>query len=89
MWSPAPHDGKDRQFFLTEQFLHSFVTSRLDNCNSLLFGLPDNLTHRLQLIRHRSAPLITHGKKHDHITPVMRDLFTGYRLDHRSMSYFI
>ena len=60
----------------TEQIVHSFVTSRLDNCNSLLFGSPDKLIHRLglQLIQLRAARLITHTKKHDHITPVMRSL---------------
>ena len=58
----------------TEQLVHSFVTSRLDNCKSVLFGLPDKLIHRLQLIQHRAARLITHTKKHDHITPVMRSL---------------
>ena len=56
----------------TEQLVHSFVTSRLDN--SLLFGLSDTLIPRLQLLHHRAARLITHTKKHDHITPVMRSL---------------
>ena len=58
----------------TEQLVHSFVTSRLDNCNSLLFGLPDRHIHRLHLFQHRATRLITHTKKHEHITPVMRSL---------------
>ena len=57
----------------TEQLVHSFVTSRVNNCNLLFFGLPDKLIHRLQLLQHR-ARLITHTKKHDHITLVMRSL---------------
>ena len=58
----------------TEQLVNYFVTSRLDNCNSLLFGLLDKLIHRLQPLQHRAARHITHTKKHDHITPVMRSL---------------
>ena len=69
--------GKIANFFTpraTEQLVHSFVTSRLDNCNSWLFGFPDKLIHRLQLLQHRAARLITHTKKHEHITPVIRSL---------------
>ena len=59
---------------LQNKLLILFVTSRLDNCNSLLFGLTDKLIHRLRHLQHRAARLITHTKKHDHITPVMRSL---------------
>ena len=69
----------------TEQLVHSFVTFRLNNCNLLFFGLPDKLIHRLQLLQHRAARLITHTKKHDHITPVMRSL---HRLQVRSRIIF-
>ena len=39
----------------TEQLVHFFVTSRLDNYNSLLFGIPGKLIHRLQIIQYRAA----------------------------------
>ena len=49
--------------------VHGFVTCRLDNCNSLLYGLPKHFVHRLQLAQNCAARLISCGRKHDHIAP--------------------
>ena len=58
----------------TELLVHAFITSRLDSCNALLHGLPDDQVRRLQLIQNTAARLITRTRKHEHITPVLRRL---------------
>ena len=60
--------------FITRYITLSFVTSRLDNCNSLLFRLPCGLLHKLQLVQNCAALLILGGGKYDHITPLLREL---------------
>ena len=52
----------------------AFISSRLDYCNSLLYGLPDTLLHKLQSVQNATARLITGTLRHDHITPVLREL---------------
>ena len=49
----------------TETLVHAFITSRLDSCNSLLYGLPKFLTDRLQYVQHSAARLITRSRKYD------------------------
>ncbi|XP_031552510.1 uncharacterized protein LOC116289696 [Actinia tenebrosa] len=58
----------------TKQLVQAFVISRIDYCNSLLFGLPNNLLDRLQHVLHSAARLITLTKKYDHITPSLLEL---------------
>ena len=58
----------------TKALVHAFVTGRLDNCNSLLHGLPKHLVHRLQLAQNCAARLILCGRKHDHVTPLLKEL---------------
>ena len=54
--------------------VHAYVTSRLDYCNSVLLGLPDNLLCKLQSVLNAAARLVTGTRKFDHITPILKDL---------------
>ncbi len=57
-----------------ETVTHAFVTSQLDYCNSLLYGLSANNIKRLQYVQNSAARLITHTRKNDHITPILYHL---------------
>ena len=53
--------------------MHAF-SSRLDYCNSLLYGVSDELLRKLQVIQNAATRVVTVAKKFDHITPVLREL---------------
>ena len=55
----------------TEILVHAFVSSKLDYCNSLLYGLPKHMISSLQSVRKTAARIVTLTKKFDHITPVL------------------
>jgi hypothetical protein len=57
-----------------EKAIHAFISSRLDNGNSLLYGLPDYQLERLQRIQNTAARILTRTAKYSHITPILKDL---------------
>ena len=58
----------------TEKIIHALLTSRLDNGNALLYGLPDYQISRLQRLQNTAARILTRTKKYDHISPIIRSL---------------
>ena len=54
--------------------VRSFVSTRLDYCNSLMYGIADGLMQQLQAVQNATARLITGARRSDHISPVLRQL---------------
>ena len=69
--------GNIRQYLdqpSTETLVHAFVSSKLDYCNSLLYGLPDKEISKIQRVHNSAARLVTKTRRADHITPILRKL---------------
>ena len=69
--------GKVRKYLSkpsTEVLIHAFISSLLDSCNSLLHGIPEKDISKLQRIQNSAARLVSLTKKHDHITPTLKQL---------------
>jgi len=54
--------------------VQSFIACRLDWCNSLLYGVPENLLRKLQSVQNAAARLLTSARRCDYITPLLRQL---------------
>ena len=65
---------KYRTYDAAKIIIHAFVVSKLDYCNSLLYGLPSYLIRKLQHVQNSAAPLVNQCPRFCHITPVLRDL---------------
>ena len=57
-----------------ECIIHAFVTTKLDFCNSVLCGIGQSLTVRLQRVQNTAARILTGHRRCDHITPVLFSL---------------
>ena len=61
-------------FDAAKTVVHAYVTSRLDNGNALLVGAHKYQKQKLQHTQHSAARLVKLTRKHDHITPVLKQL---------------
>ena len=76
-WYHLRNIGRIRQYLTaesTERLVHAFITSKLDTNNSLLYGLPDTLLHKLQVLQNAAARLVARHPKHLHVTPILQQL---------------
>ena len=58
----------------TVKLVHAFVTSKLDSCNSLLFGLQEQDIMKVQQVQNTAARLVLRVPRHEHITPALEEL---------------
>ena len=55
--------------------MHAFITSKLDYCNSLLYGCRKMQLKKLKYVQNTAAAkIVTQTRKFDHIAPVLFDL---------------
>ncbi|XP_072052036.1 uncharacterized protein [Amphiura filiformis] len=69
--------GKLRRYLdksSVERLVHAFVSSRLDSCNAVLYGLQENEIAKLQRVQNTAARLVTKCRKDEHMKPVLRAL---------------
>ena len=69
--------GKIRNYLdqpIAEKLDHAFVTSKIDFCNSLLYGLSKKQLDKLQHILNAAARINKKTKKFQHISSVLLNL---------------
>ena len=58
----------------TASLIHAFVTSHLDYCNSLLYGVPKCQIDRLQKVLNAAARVTQQVPRYSHVTPALKSL---------------
>ena len=66
--SCVPSGGRYQLHAMFQSLIVAFILSRLDYCNSFLYGLPVNLITRLRSVQNATARLISRS---EHITPAL------------------
>lgn len=73
-----------------EKAIHAFISSRIDYCNALYFGISQSSLHRLQLVQNAAARLLTSSSRYTHITPILSSLHwlpVRFRIDFKILMF--
>ena len=54
--------------------MEGIITSKVDYCNSILFGLSSSQLQKLHCVQNATARIKIRTGKHDQITPILREL---------------
>ena len=76
-WYVIQKIGRIRPYLsqeVCERLVHAFISSKLDSCNSILYGLAVTELNKLQRVQNAAARLISRTPKSHHITPVLQQL---------------
>ena len=58
----------------TQMLVHAVISSRLDYCNSLLYGVNKSVINKLQKVQNSAARLVSMRSKHESVSDMIADL---------------
>ncbi len=85
IWKIRKYLTKD----VTATLVHALVISRLDYCNSLMYGLPAYQIAKLQRVQNSAARLVYMVPKFVHISPLLKELHwlpVKYRIEFKILT---
>ena len=74
---------------IAKKLVTSLILSRIDYCNSLLSGMPQDQIQKIQKCQNNAARLVLGGKRNEHVTPLLYDLHwlpVSYRIDYKVLT---